>query len=141
MAETYVELNLRLPKGREQEMTGIMEAANPGVNGDDSMFELYGRLGKGVEEMMRDSAKGAPEWLDEQLTVSEALVPQEFDSEGGLAKVQYMVGDCETGEELAGFMTDVFILAGMEVAGTYVISEHDLDECANDDEEFEHLGE
>ena len=139
MAEVNVELNLRLPKGRESEVGRIINEYTPDARMDESVYKRYGRLGDGIEETLRESANG-PEWLDEQLTFGELLVPQFFDCEDGLAKVSYMVDHYETGEQLAQLMADVFTMAGIEVAGTYVIPETGIEEGANDDEEFAHLG-
>lgn len=142
MSEIYIELKLRLPRESAKEIAKLFEGANPNLGSANSVGEFFQPLGGAAAELFEQVSKTTPDWVDEQLTLEEQLTPQDFGSDGRLAKIQFIHSDHEQAHAMADFLESVFSASDIQVAGTQIYSEDDLEEdefSDDEDDEFSHL--
>ena len=139
MSEVYVQLMLELPGDRADEISRILRAVStsPGPPGGGDIFSHYGRLGAGVEDVMRESAAKRPKWVDPELTPAEALIIQAFSRRGNNVLIEFMVGDegssrsgwAEgTGDHLIMFVSRTLAMAGVKTIDSLVYNENELED-------------
>ena len=122
MPEIDITVTFTIPEDRLEEVSYALERANPET--EEGALRTYSVLGpRAIELIKQTDEDGERPWVDEDLTVEEQLIPQEFWVEGRTATVQYMCGDEDTAAELSRFMKELYEAAGFEKVSVSAESE------------------